>query len=274
LQQLIAEGVEFQTGVNVGQDISARYLKKRFDCICLTMGAGQPRDLNIVGRDYENILFAMDYLKTQNKICNAEPLDESKIITAKNKVVVVIGGGDTGSDCVGTAKRQGAKQIYQLEILPKPPETRPDDTPWPTWPRIMRSSSSHEEGCERRWSVMTKKFSGVETRVTQLHGCQVQWQQQDGKWKLNELPDTDFVLQADLVLLAMGFTHVVHDGIVKELGLTLDPAGNLLTSNCQTSEPMVFAAGDSVSGASLVVRAIDSGRQTATTIDKWLRQKG
>jgi len=273
LQQLIAEGVEFQTGVNVGQDISAHYLKKRFDCICLTMGAGQPRDLNIVGRDYENILFAMDYLKTQNKICNAEPLDESRIITAKNKVVVVIGGGDTGSDCVGTAKRQGAKQIYQLEILPKPPETRPDDTPWPTWPRIMRSSSSHEEGCERRWSVMTKKFAGVETRVTQLHGCQVQWQQQDGKWKLNELPDTDFVLQADLVLLAMGFTHVVHDGIVKELGLKLDQAGNLLTSNCQTSEPMVFAAGDSVSGASLVVRAINSGRQTAAAIDKWLRSK-
>ena len=180
LQQLSAEGIEFQTGVDVGTDVSARYLKKRFDCICLAMGAGHPRDLNIVGRGYDNIMFAMDYLKTQNKICNGEPVDESKIITAKNKVVVVIGGGDTGSDCVGTAKRQGAKQIYQLEILPKPPETRPPDTLWPMWPRIMRSSSCHGEGCERRWSVMTKKFSGVETRLTQLRGCEVQWQRKGG----------------------------------------------------------------------------------------------
>jgi len=155
LKQLAAEGVQFQTGVNVGQDISARYLRKMFDCICLTMGAGQPRDLNVQGRGYENIIFAMEYLTSQNRICSGEPAstgslsgDESDIITAKNKVVAVIGGGDTGSDCVGTARRQGAKQIYQLEILPKPPDTRPPDTPWPTWPRIMRTSSSHQEGCE------------------------------------------------------------------------------------------------------------------------------
>lgn len=212
LKQLTAEGVEFQTGVNVGEDISARYLRKMLDCICLTMGAGQPRDLNIVGRGYENILFAMDYLNAQNKLCNNEPVDESAIITAKNKVVVIIGGGDTGSDCVGTARRQEAKEIHQLEILPKPPETRPPNTPWPMWPRIMRTSTSHEEGCNRQWSVCTKKFSGVETRVTQLHCCRVEWFQKDGSWKLRELPGTEFTLDADMVLLATGFLHVSYTG--------------------------------------------------------------
>jgi len=273
LEQLTAEGVEFQTGVNVGEDISAKYLKKRFDCICLTMGAGQPRDLNIQGRGYENILLAMDYLKTQNKLCNNEPVEESEIVTAENKIVVVIGGGDTGSDCVGTARRQGAKQIYQLEILPEPPETRPPDTPWPMWPRIMRTSSSHEEGCRRQWSVITKKFSGVETRVNQLQCCQVEWVKKNGTWQLKELPGTEFTLDADIVLLAMGFLHVTHSGLVEELGLKLDQTGNLAVENCQTSEPWVFAAGDSVSGASWVVRAIDSGRQAADAIEQWLREK-
>lgn len=273
LEQLTAEGVEFQTGVCVGEDISVRYLKKMFNCICLTMGAGQPRDLNIVGRGYENILFAMDYLKAQNKLCNNEPVDESTIITAKNKAVVVIGGGDTGSDCVGTARRQGAKEIHQLEILPKPPETRPPDTPWPMWPRIMRTSSSHEEGCNRQWSVMTRKFSGVETRITQLHCCRVEWFQKDGSWKFRELPGTEFTLDADIVLLATGFLHVSHNGLVKEFDLKLDESGNVAVENYQTSEPSAFAAGDTVNGASLVVRAIDSGRQAAASIDNWLKSK-
>jgi NAD(P)H-dependent glutamate synthase small subunit len=273
LKQLTAEGVEFQTGVNVGEDISARYLKKMFDCACLTMGAGQPRNLNIVGRGYENILFAMDYLKAQNKLCSGEKIDDSAIITAKNKAVVVIGGGDTGSDCVGTAQRQGAKKIHQLEILPKLPDARPPDTPWPVWPRIMRTSTSHEEGCNRQWSVMTKKFSGVETRVTQLHCCQVEWFQKDGAWKFKELPDTDFSLDANMVLLATGFLHVSHDGLVKEFNLKLDKSGNVAVENCQTSEPSVFAAGDTINGASLVVRAIDSGRQAAASIDNWLKSK-
>jgi len=273
LEQLTAEGVEFQTGVCVGEDISAHYLKKRFDCICLTMGAGQPRDLNIVGRGYENILFAMDYLKAQNKLCNNEPVDESAIVTAKNKAVVVIGGGDTGSDCVGTAQRQGAKEIHQLEILPKPLETRPPDTPWPMWPRIMRTSTSHEEGCNRQWSVMTKKFSGVETRVTQLHCCKVEWFQKDGSWKFKELSDTEFTFDTDIVLLATGFLHVLHNGLVKKFDLKLDESGNIAVDNFQTSQPEVFAAGDTASGASLVVRAIDSGRQAAASIDNWLKSK-
>jgi NAD(P)H-dependent glutamate synthase small subunit len=274
LKQLTAEGVEFQTGVNVGEDISARYLRKMFDCICLTMGAGQPRDLNTVGRGYENILFAMDYLKVQNKLCNNESVDESTIITAKNKVVVVIGGGDTGSDCVGTARRQEAKEIHQLEILPKPPGTRPPDTPWPMWPRIMRTSTSHEEGCNRQWAVCTKKFSGVETRVTQLHCCRVEWFQKNGTWKFKELPGTDFTLDVDMVLLAMGFLHVTHNGLIKELDLKLDQTGNVAVENCQTSQPAVFAAGDTVNGTSLVVRAIDSGRQAAAAIDNWLKKQG
>jgi len=195
-----------------------------------------------------------------------------KVVTAKDKVVVVIGGGDTGSDCVGTARRQGAKQIYQLEILPKPPDTRPPDTPWPMWPRVMRTSSSHEEGCERMWSVMTKRFSGVEVRVSQLECCRVEWIKQAGGWKIRELPGTDFILPADLVILALGFEHVVHDGLVKELGLKLDEQGNVAVDNYQTSELWVFAAGDTINGASLVVTAISSGRGAAAAIDQWLKE--
>jgi NAD(P)H-dependent glutamate synthase small subunit len=271
LNQIIAEGVEFQTGVKAGEDISARYLKKMFDCVCLTMGTGRPRDLNIPGRGYENIMFAMDYLTMQNKINNGEPIEQSHIITAKDKVVVVIGGGDTGSDCVGTARRHGAKKIYQLEILPKPPRTRPSDTPWPMWPRIMRTSSSHEEGCERRWSAYTKKFSGgAGINAEKLHGCRVEWIKKSDDWKMKEIPGTDFTLEVDLVILALGFLHVVHEGLIKDLGLQLDEQGNIVIDKYQTSQPGVFAAGDAVSGASLVVHAINSGRQAAAAIDRWL----
>lgn len=272
LEQLIAEGVEFQTGVDVGEDISARYLQKMFDCVCLTMGTGKPRDLNIPGRGYENILFAMDYLTAQNRLNTGKPVEQNRVITARDKVVVVIGGGDTGSDCVGTARRQGAKKIYQLEILPKPPQTRPPDTPWPMWPRIMRTSSSHEEGCERKWSVYTNKFSGgAGIHAEKLHGCQVEWIKKSDDWKMKEIPGTDFTLEVDLVLLALGFLHVVHEGLVKDLGLRLDEKGNVTVDNYQTSQPWVFAAGDAVSGASLVVHAINSGRQAATAIDQWLK---
>ena len=273
LEQLSAEGVEFQTGVDVGKDISARYLQKMFDCVCLTMGAGQPRDLNVPGRGYENIVFAMEYLTGQSKLCGSEPVDESDLITARNKVVVVIGGGDTGSDCVGTARPQGASHIYQLEILPKPPDTRPPDTPWPMWPRLMRTSSSHEEGCERMWAVKTRKFSGVEIRVSQLECCRVEWLKKANEWQAKELPGTDFVLKADLVILALGFEHVVHDGLVKQLGLELDTRSNVAVDNHQTSQPWVFAAGDAINGPSLVVHAINSGRKASDAIDKWLREQ-
>ena len=270
LKQLTAEGIEFQTDINVGKDISIRYLQKMFDCICLTMGTAQPRDLAIPGRECKNVLFAMEYLTAQNKLNAGEPIDTSKLITARDKTVVVIGGGDTGSDCVGTARRQGAKKIYQLEILPKPPDTRPPDTPWPMWPRIMRTSSSHEEGCHRRWGVMSKKLVDIGVQAIQLHACEVKWIKQPDGWKMKELPGTDFVLEANLVLLAMGFLHVVHEGLIKQLSLKLDDKGNVAVQNHQTSEPWVFAAGDAISGASLVVRAIDSGRQAAAAIDRWL----
>ena len=267
--QMIAEGVEFQTSIEAGRDISAHYLKKMFDCICIAMGAGMPRNLVVTGRGCENVVFAWDYLAQQNKICSGEPID-GKAISAKDKTVVVIGGGDTGSDCIGTAKRQGARQIYQLEILPKPPETRPQDTPWPMWPRTMRTSSSHEEGCQRMWGVKTTKLSGTETNVSKLQGCEVEWVKTHRGWDVKEKEGTEFAIKTDLVILAMGFLHVQYDGLVKDLNLKLDEQGNIATNNFQTSQPDVFSAGDSMLGASLVVKAIDTGRKAAEQIDKWL----
>ncbi len=204
LAQLSAEGVEFRTSVAAGEDISVRYLRKMFDCICLAMGSGKPRDLQVPGRGYENIVFALDYLKTQNRLnVGQQSITDADDLTAKGKVVVVIGGGDTGSDCVGTARRQGAKEIYQLEILPEPPPSRPADTPWPMWPRVMRTSSSHEEGVRRMWSVMTKSFSGVETQVSKLNCCKVEWIRQADRWQARELAGTEFVLAADMVILRL-----------------------------------------------------------------------
>ncbi len=271
LEQMRAEGVQFQTDLTVGKDLSTHYLQKQFDCVCLAMGAGKPRDLAVQGRGFENVAFAMDYLTAQNKLCAGEAVEGPGIITAKDKKVVVIGGGDTGSDCVGTARRQGASSIVQLEILPQPPETAPPDTPWPNWPRVMRTSSSHEEGCERMWGVMTKRLTGAETRVSRIHCCKVEWIEKERDWKIKELPGTEFELDADIVLLAMGFLHVEHDGLVSELGLELDQRGNVLEKDCRTNQEWVFAAGDTVNGASLVVRAIDSGRRAAAAIDHWLR---
>jgi NADPH-dependent glutamate synthase beta subunit-like oxidoreductase len=237
------------------------------------MGAGEPRDLAVTGRGYENVVFAIDYLALQNRICSGEQTGSVKIVSAKDKTVVVIGGGDTGSDCVGTAQRQGAKKIYQLEILPKPPETRPDDTPWPMWPRTMRTSSSHEEGCERMWSVKTTKISGTETNVSELHGCQVEWIKTSRGWNIKEIPATEFSIKTDLVILAMGFLHVAHQGLVQNLKLKLDENGNIAANDFQSSALDVFVAGDSTLGASLVVKAIDTGRKAADRIDKWLMDK-
>lgn len=270
VEQLEAEGVEFQCGVTAGEDISIRYLRKRFDSILLAMGAEEPRALDAEGCDKENILYAMDFLTVQNKIVGGESLEGYQMVSAQDKTVVVIGGGDTGSDCVGTSRRQGAKKIYQLEILPQPPEMRLPEEPWPQWPRIMRTSSSHEEGCERRWGVMTKRVEG-NGAVNELCCVEVEWIQGDKGWQLKELAGTEFSLKADLVLLAMGFVHVVQTGLVEDLGLQLDPRGNVLVNNYQTSEPWIFAAGDTVRGASLVVHAIRSGQEAAAAMDLWLR---
>ncbi|RKY10277.1 MAG: glutamate synthase [Planctomycetota bacterium] len=272
LEQLKQESVQFQMGVNVGVDISSHYLEKMFDGICLTMGAGKPRDLTVPGRGYDNIFFAMDYLAMQNRLNGGENTDRNGAVSVRNKNVVVIGGGDTGSDCVGTARRRGAKSITQIEILPKPPQDRPQDTPWPAWPRTMRTSSSQEEGCERHWSVMTKRISGVGTRVSKLHCCRVEWQNKNGRWEMHEIENSDFDLKADIVLLAMGFVHVEHGPLIKDLGLELDSRGNVVADHWQTNHPKVFAAGDTVSGASLVVRAIDAGRKMAEAVDQYLHK--
>ena len=273
IQQMEAEGVKFQTGLEVGMDISGKYLQKMFDVVCLTMGAGQPRDLTVPGRGYDNIHFAMDFLGMQNRLNAGEVINQDKLITVHDKDVVVIGGGDTGSDCVGTSRRQGARSITQIEILPQPPETCPPDTPWPQWPRIMRTSSSHEEGCDRRWSVTTKSISGVGTRVHHLNCCQVDWQKKkNGQWEIRDVPNTEFELKADLVLLAMGFLHPVHEGLIEAFDLKLDSRGNVVVNDYQTSVPWVFSAGDTVSGASLIVRAIDAGRKAAAAVDQYLRQ--
>ena len=272
LAQMRAEGVQFQTGVHVGRDISVHYLRLMFDAVCLTMGAGEPRDLAVPGRQgAQNVLFALDFLCQQNRRLAGDVIDHASALSAKDKVVVVIGGGDTGSDCVGTSRRHGAKEIHQFEILSRPPEELPPDTPWPLWPRILRTSSSHEEGCNRRWNVLTKSLTTEGSRVTGLNGVEVQWERTAaGGMIMKELPGSEFSMKADLILLAMGFVHVVHGGLIEAFGLAMDKRGNVVVENYMTSQPGIFAAGDTTLGASLVVRAITAGREAAAAIDLWL----
>jgi NAD(P)H-dependent glutamate synthase small subunit len=272
IQQMAAEGVRFEPGVEVGRQVTAEQLKRDFHAICLCMGAGQPRTLDVPGAGAANVRLAMDYLTQQNRrIANDRvPADGPEAIHARDKHVVVLGGGDTGSDCVGTAIRQGAKVVWQLEILPKPPAGHNADTPWPLWPRVLRTSSSQEEGCERRWGVHTKRLDGINGSIDTLHGVEVEWHQEGGAWKTREVPGSEFTMRADLVLLAMGFVHVVHAGIVEQFGLKLDARGNVSVHRYMTSHSGVFAAGDTMMGASLVVHAINHGRLAAAAIDKWL----
>lgn len=273
LRQLTDEGVQFVTGITVGKDISCRYLRNSFDAICVTIGAETPRDLRIAGRHLDNVLFATDYLKQQADA----PLDAGKSlrqrISVKDKFVVVIGGGDTGSDCVGTACRQGAKEIYQFEILPQPSNSSQIVSHWPLWSPVGRTSSSHEEGCTRRWCVSTKGLSGVENRVVELHGIEVEWKDGFNSRQMREIPGTEFAMKVDVVLLAMGFAHVEQDGLISQFGLDLDERGNVKVDDAfMTSRPGVFAAGDAISGASLVAKAIHSGRQAAANMDHYLMQ--
>ena len=276
LAQMAAEGVKFEPNVHVGVDISGRYLRRMFDAICLTMGAGQPRPLAVPGRDLAGVHFAMDFLTQQNRRVAGDSVAASSetAILAKDKHVVVVGGGDTGSDCVGTAIRQGAASVTQIEILPKPPESKNPETPWPLWPKILRTSSSHEEGCQRRWSIDTKALLGSGGRVKELVACEIEWVRGDKGWQTREVPGSEFRLKADLVLLAMGFLHPVHGGVIEQLDVELDPRGNVAVRNWMASQEGVFAAGDARRGASLVVHAINEGRQAAFAIDKWLRGPG
>jgi NAD(P)H-dependent glutamate synthase small subunit len=277
LEQMRAEGVIFETGANAGVDVSAGYLRKTFDAVVLATGSTVPRDLPIPGRELGGIHFAMDFLTQQNQVNAGDAIPEEKRISAAGKHIVVVGGGDTGSDCIGTSRRQGASSITQIELLPRPPEDRAPRNPWPTWPVVLRTSSSQEEGCERLWSVQTKAFAGNGGKVRKLDCVKLDWSEPDaaGRRTFREVPGSDFTIPADLVLLAMGFVHVEHGPLVRDLGISTDPRGNLVVDgNLQTSVPGVFGAGDSVAGASLIVRAIDYGRRAAEGVDRYLSNRG
>jgi glutamate synthase (NADPH/NADH) small chain len=263
--QMEAEGVTFHYGAHVGVNLAVERITEGFDAVVLTGGAEASRDLPIPGRDLNGIHFAMDYLPQQNRRIAGEAPGDIPPISAARKHVVVIGGGDTGSDCIGTAIRQGALSVTNFEIMPKPPEKEDKLMTWPNWPLKLRTSSSHEEGAERDFAVMTQKFTGHHGQVQTLECVRC-----DDKFK--PIPGTEFALKADLVLLAMGFVHPVHDGLIKTLGLDLDPRGNVKadTETYQTSTPKIFTAGDMRRGQSLVVWAIREGRQAAHAVDKFL----
>ncbi|MBN1159420.1 MAG: glutamate synthase subunit beta [Bacteroidales bacterium] len=267
-------GIRFKTNVHVGLDLSGSEMLGQYDAICLTIGAMKSRSLDIEGINLNGIHYAMDYLTQQNRIIHGSHVQEHMLIQARDKDVVVIGGGDTGSDCVGTAIRQGAKSVTQLEIMPKPPEKRNSDNPWPYWANIFRQSSSHEEGCERMWGILTKKCIGEANRIKQLQIADIKWlKDNDGRMSMEEIPDTSRMINADLVLLALGFVHCIHEGIVNEFGLECDHRGNIqVNQDFMTSKPGVFAAGDAVTGASLVVRAIAQGRDLARSVDAYVRK--
>jgi len=270
VEQMRAEGVEFRVGVHVGggsaDGVSALELLDDFDALAITAGSEHPRDLDVPGRELEGIHFAMDFLPLQNRRVAGDA--DVLPLTAHGKHVVVIGGGDTGSDCVGTSNRQDAASIMQFELLPQPPEHENKPMVWPYWPMKLRTSSSHEEGCQRDWAVQTKAFKGEGGRVKALSACRVEWK--DGK--LHDVPGSEFELKADLVLFAMGYLHPVHEGMLEELGVKYDARGNVAadTESYQTSVPKVFAAGDTRRGQSLIVWAIREGRQCARAVDEFL----
>jgi glutamate synthase (NADPH) small chain len=270
IEQLRAEGVEFVVNAHVGQNISVEELRRDYDVLLLTGGAQQPRDLNVPGRDLKGIYFAMEFLPQQNRRNEGDTIPDAVSITATGKHVVIIGGGDTGADCLGTVHRQKALSVRQFELMPQPPLQRSPQTPWPMWPMQLRVESSHEEGGIREWSVSTRSFTGNEHgNVKFLHGVRV-----GPPPKFEPLADGEFTIPADLVLLAMGFVGPIRSGMIEQLGVTLDPRGNVATDeNSMTSVPGVFAAGDMRRGQSLIVWAIAEGRRAAAAIDRYLRQQ-
>lgn len=276
LALLLGEGVEFELGVAAGEDVSAAYLRDRFGVICLAGGSRQPRDLRVPGRELAGIHFAMEYLVQQNLRVAGEIIPPEKDISAEGRDVAVIGGGDTGSDCLGTALRQGAKSVRLLEILPEPPAERSEHTPWPMWPDMLRESSSHKEGGERRWCVSTKEFLGRDGRVTGLRCAEVVWSRgADGKLAMREKPGAGFELPADLVLLSLGFGGAGPSRLADELGVERDVRGGIKAdANHMTNVRGVFAAGDMQLGQSLVVRAIADGREAARGIIAFLAAAG
>ena len=266
IEQMTAEGVRFETGAHVGHKIPAADLQKEFDAILLTGGAENPRELKVPGRDLKGIHFAMEFLPQQNKRNAGDDVPDQILATGKN--VVIIGGGDTGADCLGTCHRQKAKSVLQFEIMPMPPQDRAPSTPWPLWPLQLRSESSHEEGGLRDWAVATTSFTGRNGRVRKLHAIRV-----GAPPRFEVMPGTEFAVDADLVLLALGFTGPVKQGMIEQLGLELDARGNVATQGYATSAAGVFAAGDMRRGQSLVVWAISEGRSAAKAVDEYLMTK-
>ena len=272
LEILEAEGITFKTNANVGVNISTDELEA-FDAVVLAGGATKPRDLPIPGRDLVGVEFAMDFLPQQNKRVAGDTVPDDESIMATDKHVIVIGGGDTGSDCVGTSNRQRAKSVTQFELLSQPPEGRPEQQPWPYWPMKLRTSTSHEEGCDRHWSIMTKEFIGENGRLKALRTVEVEWvpSNNGSRPELRETPGTEKAWPAELVLLAMGFLGPETNGMIDQLGLELDPRSNVKTdANYMTSKPGIFSAGDMRRGQSLVVWAISEGREAAHAVDHYL----
>jgi len=267
------EGIKFKTNVNVGIDYGVKDLLNGFDAVCFAGGSRLPRDLDIGGRSLKGIYFAMEYLTRANEIIAGKKIDENKPIDAKGKKVVVIGGGDTGADCVGTAHRQGASCVVQIEVMPKPAECRTAIDPWPQYPMFLKTSSSHQEGGERHWSVLTKEFTGEKGCVNRLKCVKVQLLEAGPKTcpAMKEMPGSEFFIEADLVIVAVGFLHPEHHGLLSDLGVAFDKRGNVQTGeDHMTSVKKVFCAGDARRGQSLVVWAISEGRRCAQKIDKFL----
>ena len=266
LEQMSAEGVSFVTGTEVGKNISAEDLRRDFDAVVLAGGAEHPRDLKVPGRELKGIHFAMEYLPQQNRRCLGDTVDPEIEILATGKRVIIIGGGDTGADCLGTSHRQKPLSVHQYEIMPKPPDDRSPLTPWPLWPMQLRTEAAHEEGGIRDWSIATTKFTGETGRVKQLHAVRV-----GPPPKFEPIAGSDFMIEADLVLIAMGFLGPVRNGMIEQLGVALDQRGNVATDhNYMSSVPGVFAAGDMRRGQSLVVWAISEGRKAAAAVDTYL----
>jgi len=271
MAQMEAEGVEFRVNQHVGGNVDAQALVEEYDAVVLAGGAELPRDLPVPGRELDGVHFAMDFLPQQNKVVAGDTVPDQILATGKH--VVVIGGGDTGSDCVGTSNRHGAQSVTQFELLPQPPDQENKPMVWPYWPIKMRSSSSHEEGCNRDWAVATKRFEGRDGKVEKLIAARVAWQKDaNGQTVMREVPDSEFEMKADLVLLAMGFLGPVPGGLLETLGVAKDPRGNVAadTESYCTSLPKIFAAGDIRRGQSLVVWAIREGRQCARAVDEFL----
>ena len=277
MAQMQSEGVQFKTNSEIGNNISTNEIIDNFDAVSVCIGSEVPRDLEVKGRNLKGIHFAMDFLSQQNDMVSGKTISKDILISAKGKKVLVIGGGDTGSDCVGTSNRQGATSVHQLELLPQPPVNENKQLTWPNWPMKLRTSTSHQEGCERQWSILTKSFEGNENgEVTKLICVEVEWKKsEDGSMKMIEVEDSEFEIEADLVLLAMGFVHPIHEGLVNNLSLKLDKRGNVEADeiNFKTSSDKVFVAGDCRRGQSLVVWAISEGRKCAERIDNFLKEK-